>query len=446
MVNFHDYDKIRLLLVLLIVTTVNISCSRFLEATPDSNLNTISGLADLQKLLDHSSHNAEYPAAAQIGSDDYYLTSADWSSMINSNDKNLHIWSEDAVGDDEWYYCYKKIFEHNIVLEELQKIKRTEANKEEYNQIKGSALFLRSYSFYHLAELFAPQYSPRTLNDQGIVLRVASDINAPSVRASVEETYERIIKDCLEAQSLLPKTKVFNTRPSRAAVWALLAKVYLATANYELAAQSADSSLSYYNYLLDYNSLDTLATVPFIPQANTEIVFQSVIRGSSPMLPSICKVDTVLLALYGRDDLRRKLFYQRNADGSHRFKGNYNGTRTDILFNGLAVDEMYLISAECNVRLDKLSAAMADINALLVKRYARDTYVPYEIRDKYAALALIIDERRKELAFRSARWSDLRRFNLEEGLRDTIVRKLNNKQYELLPNSNQYILELTEQP
>lgn len=89
---------------------------------------------------------------------------------------------------------------------------------------------------------------------------------------------------------------------------------------------------------------------------------------------------------------------------------------------------------------------MADINALLVKRYARDTYVPYEIRDKYAALALIIDERRKELAFRSARWSDLRRFNLEEGLRDTIVRKLNNKQYELLPNSNQYILELTEQP
>ena len=42
------------------------------------------------------------------------------------------------------------------------------------------------------------------MTDLGLVLRMTSDINEPTKRATVQETYYQIIKDLKEAAELLP--------------------------------------------------------------------------------------------------------------------------------------------------------------------------------------------------------------------------------------------------
>jgi starch-binding outer membrane protein, SusD/RagB family len=440
------FDKYRFLLLLIAVILELSACSNFLDATPDSNLNAIDELRDLQELLDLVTQNTEFPNSTVIGSDEFYLTSTDYNALTNVSERNLYLWADVPAGDDDWYNCYHRIFNQNIVIESLSKIKETEGNKIERDAIEGAALFLRAYNFYHLAQLFAPQYSTSTLNEAGIPLRLSSDINIITQKSTVSQTYERIISDCIVAKNLLPKTKVFNTRPNRAAVWGLLARTYLIIGNYTLAAQAADSSLRYYDLLLDYNDIDTLAASPFPLQDNSEILFHSVVKGSGILLPAVCKVDTLLYNLYADNDLRKKLLFVENADGSYRFKGNYNGTRTDILFSGIAVDEVWLVNAECKARFNDIEGAMKVLNALMVKRYKKGTFSGYKASTKEDALNIVLKERRKELLLRGTRWSDLRRLNLYDEFKDTVSRNVNGVEYKLIPNSSQYILKITKQP
>jgi len=57
------------------------------------------------------------------------------------------------------------------------------------------------------------------------------------------------------------------------------------------------------------------------------------------------------------------------------------------------------------------------------------------------ALDSVLVERRKELAFRGLRWSDLRRLN-NEGAGDTIYHGLNGQAHRLSPNSLNYVLPI----
>ena len=69
------------------------------------------------------------------------------------------------------------------------------------------------------------------------------------------------------------------------------------------------------------------------------------------------------------------------------------------------------------------------------------TFTPYPIQSAAEALDTILVERRKELAFRGIRWSDLRRLN-KEGWNITLTRNLNGVMYTLPPNSELYTLPI----
>src|SRR5690606_21140365 len=151
-------------------------------------------------------------------------------------------------------------------------------------------------NFYHLAQLFAPPYQQGGTDAlPGIPLRLSPDINEPSYRATLSETYARIVADLKAAVPLLPDLPPVKTQPSKAAAYAALSRVYLTMQHYAEARAYADSCLRLQPALIDYNRLDTLSAQPQFPALNEEVIFHATCGNFSAILSnSRARVDTAL--------------------------------------------------------------------------------------------------------------------------------------------------------
>ena len=433
--------------ILILITAANfIACKKqdeWLDVKSNKADVVPTTLMDLQAILDNDIvMNNNYPALGNIGSDNYYVTYATWQSVASYQGRNAYIWAKDifeGTGSSDWNACYKMVEYANIVLDGLAKIKPSPSDTLRWNNIKGSALFYRSYAFYDLAQLFAKPYDKSAAaNEPGIPLRMSSDINILSVRNTLQETYERITTDLKEAENLLPMNALYKTRPSKLAVNGLLARLYLNMQDYSQALYFAGNLLSACKDLINYNTINTTPTfsMPNYQAVNKEVVFYcytlSYGIGSYPSL-----VDTALYQSYKPNDLRRSVFYISRPAGI-TFRGNYTGN--GAVFSGIATNETYLIRAESYARLGNVTEAMNDLNTLLVNRWSAGTFIPFTAANANDALNLILTERRKELPFNAnIRWEDLRRLNKEQDKAITIKRELNGQIYTLPPNDNRYV-------
>lgn len=421
------------------------SCKKYLDKKPDNSLAIPQTLTDCQYLLDdYNKMNTGYPWNGEAAADNYYITDNDYN-IIPVEDRKNYTWAPDAQQGMNWVNPYKTLYNANLVLQVLGKLPNTGS---EYNRIKGTALFFRAFCFYQLAQLFARPYDPITsMTDLGLPLRISPDLDVKYNRSTVQETYDRIIQDFTEALTLLPEVTSIQTRPNKTAAYAALARTYLAMGDYTNAGKMADQALALYNTLMDYK------TISSIPRFNPEVIFQAVSGGSgliAPLAPSFCKVDQTLYLSYSANDKRKTLFFRPNTGasaGTFTFRGSYNGLVNAILFVGFATDELFLIRAEAYARSGNTQEAMNDLNALLSKRWDPNATVPAApYVDQVAAnagdaLDKVLIERRKELIFRTLRWTDLRRLNKELGRASTLTRPKNTIPYTpLSPNDLRYIL------
>jgi len=444
------------LLFLLLTVGMLYGCSKdkFLDKKPDTRLVIPTTLTEMQALLDNQPVMKETPELGELSSDNYYLLYSTWTGLTTKY-QNAYTWAEDTYKGQgkipDYNNPYQQVFYANVVIDGLRNLKVDESAREDYNRVWGMALFIRAYAFYNLAQIFAPVYDGGTASkDNGIVLRLTSDVNAPSVRASVEDTYNRILSDLLMADSLMPES-VPNSklnRPCRAAVQAMLARVYLSMSEYPQAGMYADNSLQLYDSLIEYRKyyVNGIAK-PFI-QLSPEVLYQSNLVSTSEVLvgggfKTVCVVDTNLYNSYKTGDLRRFLYYRGSSSTSpHYLRYNYSGY--PWCFSGLAVDEVMLIRAECAARAGNKNAALDDLNKLLSYRWVdQDSmlYLPITATSREAALDSILLERRKELAFRGLRWTDLRRLN-KENANISITHGLNGQLYNLPTNSPNYVYDL----
>lgn len=441
------------LLIATFFTFVACACHKvdsFLDEKPSSNLVIPKSISDFRALLDNERVMNETPAIGEISADNYFMDFTAYQALPFPWLYNSYIWNseiyEGTGTNSNWNKPYEQVFYANIVLEGLDDIEALNSSLDDWNDMKGWAHFARANAFFDVAEIFAPAYDSITAaNDLGIPLRLNSNVNEVSKRATVKQTYDQILSDLHQANQLLtPSFHIDNrNRPSKVAAMALLAKVYLSMRAYDLALSYADSCLSTYNTLIDYNEVDTVSNTPF-PTLNSETILQSNIFRSDGVISRLrsqtagFSVDTILYNSYNDNDLRKKIYYSLKA-GAIYLKSGYSGIT--YTFSGLATDEVYLIRAECYARKGKLSQAMSDLNTLLRKRYRTGTFVPHSASSVDEALNLVLDERRKELPFRSVRWSDLRRLN-KEGRNLAIRRILNGQVYSLEPNSKRYVLPI----
>lgn len=441
--------------IITFLSLIFMSCGKsFLEVKQNANTIIPQSVEDYQRILDNGeyfmNHNQSYRLSIS-STDEIELTETIWSSIRPGPpyilEKNAYIWSSDPymgyTGDD-WNNAYTRILHANLVLDGLIKLGEVHQQSEEYRNVKGSALFFRALSYYQLTQLFCKPFNfENAKNDLGLPLRLEADVTIKSKRSNLENTFDRITKDLIDAAELLPPLGKIKLRPSQAAAYSILSRTYLHMGKYERALEYANAALNIQSNLIDFNDLNITTTYTFTADhgmANEEVIFMATIGATQILSRNRINVSSELLSLYKAGDIRKEAYFQNLPSGSYYFKGSYAGSI--LPFVGVSTSELLLIRSECYIRMGKTQEAITDLNELRRHRYKKDMFSPIQNSKTEEILSLILEERRKELAFRGLRWEDLRRFNQDPSLAITLSRKLGDQQFVLKPNSSRYVFPI----
>jgi len=421
------------------------SCKKLLDEKPDGKLAVPETLDDLESLLGNTTMmNNTRLGLGEASADNYTLTTELWGAL-GDGDKQIYLWGDDITPEVEsisstWFMCYRAIYYANTVLEVLDGRWRGKEDAR-VNHIKGKALFIRAFYYLVLVTSWCPAFEEKLADETvGIPLRLGSDFNEVSQRATLRACYQHIEQDLNNALQLLPVMIASPVSPGKASAYALLSRMYMAMSAYEEALSAAEACLAITDDLMDYDAVDDTPTYSFLYD-NREVLFST--WGCVGVLAYgiAYGVDTMLYNSYHDLDRRKELFFRRNTDGTIRFRGSYFGASNP--FTGLAIDEVLLNKAECLVRKEENFRGIETLNKLLRFRYKKHYPLPLPTMDE-DDLKLILTERRKELIFRDIRWMDLKRLNKEKDFETTVTREINGQKFELLPNSTRYALPLPE--
>ncbi|WP_437920422.1 RagB/SusD family nutrient uptake outer membrane protein [Sphingobacterium sp. LRF_L2] len=445
-----------LLVCLLLITS---GCSKgFLDVKSSASIANPSTIEDFQALLDNAAGamNSLPPISLNfIAGEEYRITSAVWNAVPVTNNriqqKNAYIWAADVYqgeSGNDWDEGYKKILYANIALEGINGISAPSAQIDAWNNVKGSALFYRAWNHYLLVQQFCKMYSPATADeDFGLPLRLEADVTIRSVRSSLRQTYQQIMDDLLDAVELLPANAAAKSRPTENAARLLLAKVYIDMENYDKGLVQLDAMGDLPLLLIDFNGLSKTATYPFSADygaTNTEMLFFCYVANFTIMNSTRMNVEEDLLGLYEINDLRKTVYYLKHSQGNIYYRGSYLGMNQYFL--GLSIPDALLLKAECLARTNRLEEASALLFSLQRSRFSTDATVNrFSFASIEEAVATVIMERRRELAFQGQRWSDLRRFNKEGVHAVTLSREIDGTVYTLAPNSDRYVWRIPDE-
>lgn len=415
-------------------------CEKFLDAKPDNTLAHPSTLKDLRAILDQEDHiNNLYHGILEIAADDFYITYKGYATL-QQRYRDGYVWEDQGI-DAGYTGLYRVVSVANVVLEGLARIDGGDIALR--RQLEGEALFLRGWMFFQLAQVYCTHYSIHdTQNALGLVLRMDSDAEIKIGRSGLKEAYNQLFSDLTRALELLPIESEYVTRPSKLVCYAALARAYLTVEDYAKAEEMVSKLFAFKTSLLDFNSLDHTKQYPIALDLNVELLYYG--RAGSNglyMANANTYIHAELYAMYDEHDLRRKIYYVAGVEGM-RFKGYYHGALADYAAV-LAMDEMYLIMAECLARRQEVAEGLSYLNALRKHRYEKGHFTAWAGLDSKTLLVKIMEERRKQLVCRGIRWGDLRRLNRQLEFAVTIHRKLEIDgkwvTFSLEPNSLRYV-------
>jgi len=421
--------------------------SSFLDIKPNTQTVVPSTLEDFESLLyDENVFRYSTPNTLNmIGSDEYSIRDAHFGTISGNKSTQFqtqaYIWEKNIfIGDEprmDWEYGYRRILQCNVALDGLVVLQINEQQREQFNKIKGMAIFHRAFSYYNLAQQFSPVYvKEKGGTSLGLPLRLTADPTLIIPRSTLEETYRRIEQDLLESLSLLPLNQSTNTKldPTKQAAHALLVRLYMQMVEYNLATVHATACLKLGSDLLDYNTINASPSYPFPLEgkSNVEVIFYNQAASTSIISATRMIVNPTFYSLYENADLRRALFF-RTQSSALIFKGSYSGGTA--YFSGLALDEVYLNLAECLARNGKDMEALNYLNTLRQHRFRPEEFQALSNLGSDELLLMILEERKRQLYFRGLRWEDLRRLNKEAKHQTALVRTVNGVAYRLEPGS-----------
>jgi len=433
-----------ILAMLLFITGCN---PDFLDLKRDKSQVIPQSLKDLDALLnDYATINVGAgKSLGTIAAGEFYVEDNTWNLASSELQKLAYNWSDGILGVEEnvpdWNNAYKRVLYTNVILERLDQMQASNQNAD-YNRIKGSALFIRSDAFFNLAQQFAAPPGLPEWDRFGIPLKLESDINLMTTRSTVTQIYNQMIRDLLSAIDLLPSRSGDVYSPNKVAAYMLLMRCYMQLGDYEKSLDCAIKARAIGGVLLDYNTISGTKAYPFptYGKGNEEIIYLDGSNSTNFFSKTKTLIPMEFYNSYDDNDLRKKLFFEKDAKGNILYKGSYLGNAT--YFVGYAWDELLLNEAECAIRLGRYDKGINVLNELLSKRFITGKFQPIADVSQQQALALVLLERQKDLFLRGIRWSDLRRLNREQDLVVILKRNVNDQEYKLLPNSARYIFPI----
>ncbi|SER05882.1 Starch-binding associating with outer membrane [Hyunsoonleella jejuensis] len=338
-----------------------------------------------------------------------------------------------------WSNIYNAISKANVVLERVDGINDPQLTNERKAQIRGEALFLRSYHYFTLAKLWGSV----PLITASIKATTPESVNIP--KSPIEDIYAQITADLELAATLLPDTygnnSITKARATSGAAHALAAKAYAQQPNpdynavldhiTEVENSAANYSLINYSQLFDGNNpnnAESIIEVQYL--GGNEGNF-----GPQLLLPPSISGDTwrkfvtpsvdIVNAFDAEGDVVRKnasiLFeevqwvdeYWGNAAGStipfgYKWKNASGFASADNTYL-IRYGDIVLLKAEALNELDQLEAAATEVNRIRSRAQLPDL-TDAQKSSKAILKQNILKERRLELFLEGQRWDDLVRY------------------------------------
>lgn len=367
-----------------------------------------------------------------LSSDEFTLYSGVTNTTLLSYFRNS-LSATIGTGSDLWSPLYNFVFKSNSTIEGLAgATSLTPAIKQ---QLQGEAKFLRAFYYFYLVNLFG-NLPLLTSTDQ--------EVNSLLSRSSIDDVYQQIKIDLLEAKSLLTDSYLDGTllnssservRPTKWAASALLARAYLYNKEYLEAEQEATEvinkstlfELEPINSVFLKNSKEAIWQLqPTAINFNTTDAKTLIIpaRGPSAGVNPVF-LSKALTNSFEPNDQRAffgnwvdTTIYKASASKldtvsySYKYKlslSDINITSTDNMqeyFMILRLGEQYLIRAEARALQNNMDGAKADLNKIRDRAGLGNT----SANDMTNLLAAILHERQVELFGELGhRWFDLKR-------------------------------------
>jgi hypothetical protein len=424
-------------------------CGTYLEENPDNRveLNTVNKAG---QLLTNAYSNASYAFTDWMG-DNVSLTTG---TFLLPEHRQSYRWEDiTSINQDTpayfWNATYDAIAHANEVLAVID---RLPGDDEHRNAVKGEALLARAYGHFMLVNLFALHYTENDSDEDGIPF-----VNEPETvfikkytRESIEDVYKKIEDDIEDGIELVDDSFYANSGKyhfTRNAALALASRFYLFMGDYNKCIEYSSLMLGS-NPSVFVKDIATYLETYSDPQEFLRL-FTSPSDPSNLLLIRQVTNTHVNVGYFPSSALAQSIFSENpwNAGDidirdSNRYPKFIRGTnecllygKTEFLFERSSLtsnvglnytifpafrgEEVLLNRAEAYVSRNNLTAALADLQILVNKRYDESPILTIGLLQSHyggngaaAALEFIQSERRKEFIHEGLRWFDIKRFKL----------------------------------
>ncbi len=394
--------------------------------------------AAYQPLLFNNTNGNFYWAFAEVTSDEA-ITGGDGSRPGITEMDAFTFTPRTEELNTFWKLQYTGITQCNLVLDHVPDIAMNEARR---NSIIGEALFLRSYYYFLLTQVFGdvPLFTRITPPDQ---------LKAP--RAPKAEIYAQIVADCERAAGYLPSIQPASEvgRATKGAAYALAAKTYLYQKNWgkTLEYVAKVKGLGVYNLMPDYvdnfrkNTQNNAESVWEIQHANLELGVGNFLNQwwASKKYEGygFAEATQAFVDAFEPNDPRRKFSVAMNNEDYFGvvYKPSFSATKYgvrkylqakdsvtqkadgDINYTAIRYAEVLLWEAEALTELNRVQEAQAPLEIVRARARAQATDPATALplvttTDQQAMRIALRHERQVELGFEMHRYFDLVRWGI----------------------------------
>jgi len=401
------------------------SCEKDLDTVPFDSVDAASGIKtpkDVEnallgaygRLRGTNYYGGEFLAKPDILSDNLLLN----QQGRQSNKTNFEWRYNPNAAWSMFTDCYRVIYSANLVLANIDKADNLADN------LEGEALALRSLAFFDALRVYS-EFPARSGADATLGLPYVTEPNALILpaRETVGSNYANLITDLTTAATKISSDNG-EGRLNKAAVYALLSRVYLYMGDWANTNTAADNAIASSN-----TPIASITNFPFVwKDANREgilfLVRNTSLDGISVGVPysqtgptgtkSEYVIDYDFYQMYSATDVRKgayiftSVFEGNTYNNINKYLGRLSGDANVVDMKVLRMAEVYLNKAEALAELSQDGPALAALDVVRSNRYSSFTS-PNESGNSLKDA--IKKERRLELAFEGHRFFDLKRWS-----------------------------------